>query len=134
MITVHLGEAIEDRACTLLGRFTSITATGSTSPLPREGALIKKSDVTSIAAKAYDSTGTLIVSTVPTAADNIYDTIQTGTYWTNLNGGGNFKYLMPATAFPTGATTVSIEVTITQTDSTLATGLWSVVVYPLHQS
>ena len=133
-VIVHRASAIEDRPCTIIGRFTAISATGNTSPIESEGKLIKQADVSSIACKVYDSTNTLINTYTPTAASNVFDTIQTTLTWLLLDSGGNFRYTIPATAFPAGNTVNRAEVTITLTDGSLATGLWDIDVTELHQS
>lgn len=124
----------EDRPCHIVGRFTALTATGSTSPVSIEGKLVKKADVSSISCKVYDSTGSLINTYTPTAASNVYDTIQTAEHWQEIDGGGNFLYTIPASAFPTGGTVNRVEVTMTLTDGSLATGLWDIDVTELNQS
>jgi len=111
-----------------------LTATGDTSPIESEGKLIKQSDVSSISCKVYDATNTLINTYTPTAASNVFDTIQTTLSWLLLEDGGNFRYTIPASGFPTGGTVVRAEVTITLSDGSLATGLWDIDVTELRQS
>lgn len=133
-VIVHRGSAIEDRPCTIIGRFTAITATGNTSPVEAEGKLIKQADVSSISCKVYDPTGTIINTYTPTAASNVFDTIQTTLTWLLIDGGGNFRYTIPAGGFPSGGVVNRAEVTITLTDGSLATGLWDIDVTGLYQS
>lgn len=131
---IHTGVAVEDRQCWLLGRFCAIAGTGAVSPVESEGKLLVQADVSSIEIKVYDSTGTLIVTLAPVVSTTIFNTLQTAEAWKKLSGGGNFRYQMPVTAVPTGATTVTAEATCTLADTTKATGIFELSVRGLYQS
>lgn len=130
-VVVSAASAIKDRPCHIAGRFTALTATGNTSPVSSEGDLIRQADVSSITCQVYGPTGSLINTYTPTAASNVYDTIQTAEEWENLTDGGNFLYTIPASAFPTAGVVNRAVVTITMTDGSLATGLWNIDVTSL---
>lgn len=134
MVEIFTAEVVEDTPVPLIARFTSISGSGSTSPIESEDKLITQSDVSTITVKVYDSTGTLIQSYTPSAASTVYNTIQTALSWQRLPLGGNFRYMLPAEASPTGNTTNRVEVMITQTDGTKLAGLWDVHVTAVYQS
>ena len=68
-----------------------------------------------------DGTTEVIASTALTVADVIFDTLQTSdAAWTKDSTGYNFMTIFPPTHFPTGATTIYIFVTITDTSAPTA--------------
>lgn len=132
--TIHKGKAFEDTEATIIGRICAVQGTGATSPVPREGKLLLQADISTLIAKAYTAAGALINSYTLTIASCIFDTLGTTITWANLQGGGNLRAEIPATAFPAGSETVTIEVTATLTDGKLARGVWEITVLPLNQS
>lgn len=132
---IHRGVAVEGVPNWILGRLCAVTANGATSPREVEGNLVIQSDVDEITLKAFDSSGVQIGTTQTlTVADVIFDTLQTTKTWKRLKGGGNFRYLAPASLFPTGGVTEKIEVLATLQDGSLAPGLWEVDVLEMEQS
>lgn len=130
-----LGEAgWEDTPYTVLARVCARQASGSASPVTSEGVLITQSDLASITCKVYDAGGTVIVTTTPSISDVVYNTIQTTGVFSRIPNGGNFLYQIPATAFPTGDTTVTAEFTFTLTTGELVRAVWSIPVLNLIQS
>lgn len=134
MTIIHRAEVVEDTSVPLIARVTSISGSGSTSPISSEDNLINQSDVSSITVKVYDSSGTLITSDTPSASSTVFNTIQTTKSWQSLSVGGNFRYVLPAAASPTGNTTNRVEIMIIQTDGTKLPCLWDVHVTPVYQS
>ena len=97
----------EDAASTFLARVVG-----------EDAALLLIANVTSISYKVYDTTdgsesatGSLTVSSV------IFDTLQTDARWTVDTTGYNFKFLMPASAFPAGDRLYRVEFLFTVTGS-----------------
>lgn len=132
---VYTGEAWEDIGATLIARFASVFGSGAASPDTTEGNLIQQADVSSISVKVFDSDGAQIGSTLtPTASSVIFDTIQTSGTWGNLQRGGNFRYSVDGTYFPTGGTTNRVEVIIALTDGHKLPAVWSLAVVELKGS
>jgi hypothetical protein len=132
---VYTGEAWEDIGATLIARFASIFGTGAASPDATEGNLILQADVSSISVKVFDVDGTQISTTLaPTAASTIFDTLQTAATWGKLNDGGNFRYTVPGTYFPSGGTTNRVEVVITLTDGNKLPAVWNLEVIEMRGS
>ena len=132
---VYTGEAWEDIGATLIARFASIFGTGAASPDTTEGNLILQADVSSISVKVFDVDGTQISTTLsPSPASTIFDTLQTSGTWENLSRGGNFRYSVPGTYFPTGGTTNRVEVVITLTDGHRLPAVWTLAVVELQGS
>lgn len=135
MAEVFTGESVfEDTPATVLARVCARVASGSLSPIQTEGYLIKRVDVSSITAKAYDETGTLITSTTPSKTDVIYESLQTTGVFAKLLRGGNFAYDCPATFFPTGSVNVRVEITLTLASGEPVRMIWDFPVLPLVQS
>lgn len=132
--TFRGNHAFEDTPYTVMGRFCARLASGSTSPVAKEGKLILQADISSISVKAYDSEGVLIASTTPSKTDVWYDTLQTSDVWTAVVRGGNFLYDCPATMFPSGSVMVTLEVTVTLTSTEPVRAVWQVPVINLNQS
>ena len=133
--TRHRGNAIESRACTIIARMTAINGNGAVSPVPSEGRLIVASDVASISVSVFDADSVQIGSSLmPSIVSTIFDTLQTSETWSLLNGGGNFRYTIPASHFPTGSVQQGIEATVTLNDGSKATGLWFVDVLDISGS
>lgn len=105
----------------MLGRLTAITASGAASPVPSEGTLILRADVSSISVKAYSGgVGGVQIGTTqtPSAASVVYDTIQTTGIWLRLNDGqfgGNALYTCPSAFFETDERTVRVDIAIVLT-------------------
>lgn len=136
MAKTYRGEAaFEDTPYTILARLCARVASGAASPVETEGKLIQQADVTSVTCKVYDSTGALVISTTPTVSDVIYNTLQTSQVFAKVSqGGGNFLYQIPATGFPTGATSVTVELTVTLTTGEPVRAVWIIPVINLNQS
>ena len=132
--TFRTSPHFEDTPLTVMGRFCARQATGSASPVAKEGNVLLQADITSISVKAYDATGTLIVETTPAKADVWFDTLQTSGVWTAVVRGGNFLYDCPATMFPTGNEMVTLEVTVTLTSTEPVRAVWQVPIINLNQS
>ena len=117
---------------TLLARVCAEDATGSASPVTKEGSLVKQADVSGIAVKSFAvSDGAQNGSTQsPTASTVISDTLQTSGIWGNLPRGGNAKYTAPATFFPDAVQT-KVEMTVTLTGGTVGRVVWLVDVQPI---
>ena len=114
---ITYGSVYEDIGACVIHRFASIFGTGSESPNPLEGNLVKQADVASISVMVFDVDGTQIGSTLsPSASSTFFDTLQTSGTWGNLARGGNFRYYIPGEYFPTGGTTNRAEITVTLTD------------------
>jgi hypothetical protein len=132
---VYTGDAWEDIGATLIARFASIFGTGAASPTTTEGNLILQADVSSISVKVFDVDGAQIGTTLtPSAASTIFDTLQTAATWGNLSRGGNFRYSVDGSYFPTGGTTNRVEVVITLTDGHKLPAVWTLAVNELKGS
>ena len=130
-----LGEpAWEDTPYEVLARLCARTASGAASPVESEGTLLNQSDISSISCKVYDPEGTLIVQTTPVVSDAVYNTLQTTGVFSRMPNGGNFVYKIPATAFPTGDTTNTAEITLTLGSGELVRAVWTIPVLNLNQS
>jgi hypothetical protein len=127
-------EVFEDTPCDLIARFCAVVAGGAASPNEEEGTLIIQADVSSIVCKAYDIAGTLIATVTPSVSTVIYNTLQTSGVFAKLADGGNFLCKLPATCFPTGSTTVRVEVTILLNTGEPVRGIWLIDVINLIQS
>lgn len=80
-----------------------------------------QSDLTSISCSVFDR-GTIVgTATTITISTSVYDTLQTGTVWTqDTNGdstGYNFRVQLAAASFPTGDKTYTVEFKFTTTGS-----------------
>lgn len=124
----------EDTPLTLMGRFCARQATGSISPIAKEGVLLLKADITSISVKSYDDEGTLITETTPAKADAWFDILQTTGVWAAVVRGGNFLYDCPAAMFPAGNELVRLEITVTLTSGEPVRAVWEVPIINLVQS
>lgn len=133
MTLIIEGEAYQNVQNLLLGRFCAPGGTGDSSPVTREGNLIKTVDVASVSIKAFNSRGTQNGTTQsPAPSAVMFDTLQTAGIWLNVQAGGNFKFTAPGTFYPDGADTVQVEVALTLTDGTVAMGIWNIVVTKVY--
>lgn len=132
---VYTGDAWEDIGATLIARFASVFGSGSASPVATEGNLIQQADVSDISVKVFDSVGSQIGDTLtPAASAVVFDTLQTSATWGNLTQGGNFRYSVPGTYFPTGNTANRVEIVITLTDGHKLPAVWTLTVNELKGS
>lgn len=123
---IYGGEAWEDIGVCLLARFTAISGSGLESPIAKEGNLITQADVSDISVSVFDSSKAQIGSTAnPSASSTIFDTLQTELTWKNIKFGGNFRYVVPGSYFPSGGTTNRVEVVITLVDGTKISSVWN---------
>ncbi len=89
-----------------------------------DGALITQSVVSSITCSVTDGTSGTQVAVITPSVDvstAVYDTIQTGSPWDTEEDatGFNFKYIMPATAYPTAGHLYTVLFTFTATDGSV---------------
>jgi hypothetical protein len=83
----------EDTPATFLARLTRDNAGTETA--------VKQADLSGITVVVTDEDGTTtLTSTAVTVSSSVYDTMQTGTVWTEDSTGYNFKHRVPGTAFP----------------------------------
>lgn len=97
----------EDGSCYLMARL-----------LGHAGTVATRASISSVAVHAFDqdSSNDQTLSTAPTVASVVYDTLQTTALdprWTKDSTGYNFGYTVPASAFPTGGHSYRVEVTLT---------------------
>lgn len=135
---VYHGRTIEDRPCTILGRYCARKASGPISPRPREGRLVQQVDIngTTLTLRAFDEAGVQVGSDVTIAKSTaIYDALQTGADWGLVPGGGNLEFIAPTSLFPSGGRRVRLELSCTLTDGvSQPTGIWDIDVESLEQS
>lgn len=84
-----------------------------------DGDLILQADLGTITYKVFDTTTNTETGTGSlTVANVIFDTAQTNSGWpASFSAGFNFKFLLPATAFPIGDRHYRIEFLVTPTSS-----------------
>lgn len=86
---IHAFTGYEDSGVTLMARVV-----GS------DGNNLTQAATTAITCKVYDGSGTNTLSPTVTVASAIFDTLQTDARWTADATGYNFRFEVPATAFP----------------------------------
>jgi len=121
----------QDGDVTLLGRVCFRDATGATSPSPCEGKLVQQADLSSITVELFDLDGadpdTADQTSTPTIADVIFNTLQTSDIWTNVSGGGNFLFDVPASWLTTGSRNYLVQAKFTNTGGKVGFGKWKLV-------
>ena len=111
----------EDASCTVFARIRGNT-----------GAYVTQASLTSIACKVFDldNANTQVSAPTVTISSAVFDTLQTSSNdvrWTIDTTGFNFRFTVPASAFPLGERNYRVEVVFTPTSGDVFA-----VVYTVH--
>ncbi len=101
-----------------------------------DGSYIQQSNFGTIDYAVHDADGQEVKATASlTVASVVYDTLQTADpRWPHNDTGYNFAFLFPASAFPTGGKTNSVEVKFTPSSGEPFHVVWDVKVMDLKRS
>lgn len=122
--TVNQIVVYEDAGATCMARVYGNAATA-----------ITQATISSITCAVYDlTTGSSVVTPSVVVATSVFDTLQTDARWTADATGYNFRYDLPATAFPTGDRRYRIEFVFTPTSGAVFVVLFEADAIALYGS